>query len=404
MNEDLQRAEGVFAAHWMQLRKAVFSQPVQEGILRAEARPVEMKGERLFQLTTYMTDGKAIHQNYSVADAVKTFARLTYEAYRQTNLLTEAGDCQLKHSKKGKLLISNKIASDGNAALPAAHDHEKRYLIDAAKHAAFLSALGVCDQNGRIFDKKRAKYRQINRFLELLDNVYAQLPAEGMLTVCDLCCGKSYLTFAVYYYLTELKGRSVKMFGVDRKTDVIEFCSELASKLNCSGLTFLAMDIQDFCPPAAIDLVVSLHACDIATDIVLAYAVKQQAKVILSTPCCQHELFHGIKAPQMNFILRYSILGQKFCDAATDALRALRLEAEGYQTEVLELIDPEETPKNVMIRAVRTHKMTHKIQPHRKEAAMQTYRDALKLLGMRPMLDKLLDSDTECFSDGQENA
>lgn len=389
MTENIKRAEALFSAHLMQLRKVVFSRFVDTAVLRAEARPIELKGERIFQLTTFMSDGKAMHRNYTLAEVSSAFAKLACEDCRQTNLLAPNGECEIKCSKKGKLFVADHIPVDGEIASAASHDHEKRYLIDARSHSAFLSALGVCDQNGRVFDKKRAKYRQINRFLELLDDVYGALPSEGALTVCDLCCGKSYLTFAVYYYLTALKGRKVQMYGVDRKTDVIDFCASLAQKLGCEGLTFLAMDIGDFLPPAAIDLVISLHACDIATDIVLAYAIRQKAKVILSTPCCQHELFQSVKSPELDFILHYSILGQKFCDAATDALRALRLEAEGYQTEALELIDPEETPKNVMIRAIRSNK----IQPGRRAAAMEKYEAALTLLGMRPTLDKLLEKE-----------
>lgn len=390
MTEHIQKIEGLFASHLMQLRKVVFSRFVDAAVLRAEARPVELKGERIFQLTTFMTDGKAIHKNYTLAEVPSAFAALACERCRQTNLLAVDGECEIKLSKKGKLFISDRIVSDAEVASAAAHNHEKRYLIDAKEHSKFLSALGVCDRDGRVFDKKRAKYRQINRFLELLDDVYGELPSDGILTVCDLCCGKSYLTFAVYYYLTALKGRKVQMYGVDRKTDVMAFCSALSEKLGCEGLTFLAMNIEDFTPPAAIDLVISLHACDIATDIVLAYAIKQKAKVILSTPCCQHELFHTVKSSELDFIMRYSILGQKFCDAATDALRALRLEAEGYQTEALELIDPEETPKNVMIRAIRSKK----IQPRKKELAAEKYRAALTLLGVRPTLDKLLEEET----------
>ena len=222
--------------------------------------------------------------------------------------------------------------------------------------------------------------------MELLDNVYGKLPADGELTVCDLCCGKSYLTFAVYYYLTALKSRRVKMYGVDLKQDVIEYCSSLAEKLGCEGLSFLCMDIMKFSAEKDPDLVVSLHACDTATDVVLAYAVKNRAGLILSTPCCHHQMFHEMKSEGLGFLEKHSILKQKFCDAATDSLRALRLEAEGYDVEALELIDPEETPKNVMIRASRSKK----IAPGKRERAMQEYNKACALLGICPALDKLL--------------
>lgn len=218
--------------------------------------------------------------------------------------------------------------------------------------------------------------------MELLDDVYDKLPGEGPLTVCDLCCGKSYLTFAVYFYLTKVRGREVQLYGVDLKSDVIEYCRSVAERLDCSGMHFLCQDVLTFDPGVPVDLVISLHACDTATDVVLAYAVKKRAKLILSTPCCHHETFHQLGQNPLHPLMKHSILKQKFADALTDSLRALYLEAEGYHTEALELIDPEETPKNVMIRAYRTGKINF--------FARREYEETVKMFGLDPTLRRLM--------------
>ncbi len=203
-----------------------------------------------------------------------------------------------------------------------------------------------------MYDKKRSKFRQINRFLELVRDVEDRLP-KGELRICDLCCGKSYLSFAVYHYFVNVKKYSVHMTGIDLKPDVIAYCSEVARDLGFDGLEFICGDIKEYKTDKKPSLVISLHACDIATDIVLTSAADWQADVILSTPCCHHELNHSISCEALSFITDYSMLRQKLCDAATDALRLKRLEAAGYTTAALELIDPDETPKNIMLRAVR---------------------------------------------------
>ncbi len=238
--------------------------------------------------------------------------------------------------------------------------------------------LGITDQNGRVRDKKQAKYRQINKLLEQLETVKDKLPREGRLTVCDLCCGKSYLTFAVYWYLTKLLGREVDMYGVDLKPDVIEFCTELKDRLGWD-MTFECRDVSTFAPPRSPDLVVSLHACDVATDYVLLGAVKSGARIILSTPCCQHELNSKLKCKELSFLTEHSVLKQKLASAATDALRAKYLEIHGYSVTVCEFIDPEETPKNILIRAVKrsNHERSGKNIP----ALIEEYNSALEFLG-----------------------
>ncbi len=201
---------------------------------------------------------------------------------------------------------------------------------------------------------------------------------DGELTVCDLCCGKSYLSFAVYHYFANIKQYKVTMTGVDLKADVIEHCNKTAAALGFDGLQFVCMDIKEFVPETLPSLVISLHACDIATDLVLTKAAEWKTDVILSTPCCHHELNHHINCPPLSFVTDYSMLRQKLCDAATDALRLCRLEAQGYATMALELIDPDETPKNIMLRAVRKKKFDP--QSPAAQAAAERYRTAKEFL------------------------
>ncbi|MDY3925462.1 MAG: SAM-dependent methyltransferase [Eubacteriales bacterium] len=216
----------------------------------------------------------------------------------------------------------------------------------------------------------------MNRFLELVRDCLGHLPPAGPLRICDLCCGKSYLSFAVYHYFAKMLGRDVRMTGVDLKPDVIAYRTDVAQKLGFDGLKFLCGDVSRYEADGPVDLVISLHACDIATDFVLERAVAWRARVILSTPCCHHELNHRIDCPPLAFLTDHSMLRQKFCDAATDALRLKYLEAHGYTTAALELIDPEETPKNVMLRGVRRYDPSSS----RCKAAAETLKNATRLL------------------------
>ena len=236
----------------------------------------------------------------------------------------------------------------------------------------------MSDKNGRIHDKKQSKFRQINKFVENVRDIYPHLSQSGELVVYDLCCGKSYLSFAVYHYLKNVMGRDVKMYGVDLKSDVIEYCNKVAREVGFEGLEFYCGDITKYECKEKPDLVISLHACDIATDIVLDKAIAESARVILSTPCCHHELNHTINCKPLAFVTEYSMLRQKLCDAATDALRLKRLEANNYSCTALELIDPEETPKNILLRAIKKPNTPANLK--RADAAAQEYEAAKKFL------------------------
>ena len=336
------------------LKKAVFSKCINKETLRATATLFEKSGETIIQFEYLQKDGKALHKNISIGDAI-VFEIISN--FSQINLIGDGTDAEYRKSKSGSETVigdkkfSNAIENYGKKIEIKAHNRAKAYAFDGTE--PFLFELGVSDKNGRVYDKKQAKFRQINRFIEHITDIYKHLPTEGTLNVLDLCCGKSYLSFAVYHYLSVTMNRKVNMVGIDLKKDVIDFCSRTAENLGYDGLKFYAMNIDDYDYTTPVHLVVSLHACDIATDIVLTKAIKLEAKVILSTPCCQKELLQNFDTDAFEFVTKYPMLKKKLCDALTDALRLERLAASGYEATALELTDPDDTPKNILLRAIK---------------------------------------------------
>ncbi len=383
------------------LEKAVFSKCRDRAVvrivltLRLVRNNVVLQAETFRQAEVAAVSGKtkpvqAGQENLPLdSPSGQTRDRLTglIAACNQINLITTAGNAEFRRSRNGAeiLLGAAKVRAALDAAqLPggsaprkidiAGHDRVKQHILTGAE--PFLIRLGVSDANGRVHDKKQPKFRQINRFLELIRDTESALPATGCLHICDLCCGKSYLSFAVYHYFTAIRHREVHMVGVDMKADVMDACNDIARDLGMTGLSFLCADISLYESDEPVDMVISLHACDTATDLVLGKAIEWKAKVVLSTPCCHHELNRTLNCPELEFIARHSLLRQKLCDAATDALRLARLEAAGYEVAALELIDPEETPKNVMLRGVRRYDPSSS----RCKAAAETLKNANRLL------------------------
>ena len=338
------------------LKKAVFSKPQDAANVKCTVTMRLVGGKTVLQAETLRADNKAMHENIAMGDTTRLCALVS--GWAQINLLTTQGDAELRASKKGKVTLigGDKLAramkqTDAPLAKIESNNREKNHILSGSE--PFLKLLDVSDENGRVRDKRQSKFRQINRFLELIRDCVGHLPAEGTLRICDLCCGKSYLSFAVYHYFAVIKGREVKMTGADLKQDVMEYCSDVAKKCGFDGLEFLCTDIGLYDAGEHVNMVISLHACDTATDFVLAKAIAWEADVILSTPCCHHEMNRLLDCKELDFIGRHSMLRQKLADAATDALRLTLLEANGYDAVSLELIDPEETPKNIMLRGVR---------------------------------------------------
>lgn len=347
----------LLAARTETLKKLVFSRPVEGDIVKAAGILCRIGGKVALQIETLHSDHKATHENLPLTRETENLIAERLACFGQANLLTTAGDAEYRRSKKGNdvLLGGDKLrrglsGSEAQTVAIGGNNKEKKRILQGDE--PFLAALGVCDKSGRIHDKKQPKFRQINRFLELIADVRDSLPT-GRIRILDLCCGKSYLSFAVYHYFANVLGYSVHMTGVDLKSDVMEYCNDVAKNLGFDGLEFLCGDVGAYQTDDLPDLVISLHACDTATDLVLERALSFGAKVILATPCCHHQLNHTLNCPALSFVAQHSMLRQKLCDAATDALRLKWLEANGYDVCALELIDPDDTPKNIMLRAIR---------------------------------------------------
>lgn len=361
--------------------RAVISNPVKkEGIIKVKVRPVETKGELHFQLESF-TKTQAFHENLGDADAEKKILEYM-EAFRQMQIETVNEECTVLVSKKGKATVKRKKRRTQGEKADLSHNRKKRYILQEGVPVPFLQDLGVMTADGKIVRSKTDKFRQINRFLEFIEDILPRLDQDRELTIIDFGCGKSYLTFAMYYYLHELKGYNIRITGLDLKKEVIRDCSRLAEKYGYEKLRFLEGDIAEYEGTDSADMVVTLHACDTATDYALAKAVGWGAEVILSVPCCQHELNRQIANEDLAPVMDYGLLKERFAAIVTDGLRAKYLEREGYETQLLEFIDMEHTPKNVLIRAVKNGE--------RNEKAAKEILKCEELLGVKPTLGVLL--------------
>lgn len=347
------------------LKKIVFSRPLGEGAVKVSGRLCAHRAQKILSLEYSAHTGAVSQKNLSRSDAASEIEALLSH-YAQVNMITALGDVEYKLSKKGNavLLGADKLRRRISGEAPAfeaaieALDKKKNYILSGTEQ--FLIRLGVSDKSGRVHDKKQGKFRQINRFLEHIEDIYTELPTEGKILIYDLCSGKSYLSFAVYHFLTVLKQREVEMLCIDLKDDVIDWCRALASELSYTGMRFVCDDVRKTPKDIAPDMVISLHACDVATDIVLDTAIELSAKVILSTPCCHRYLNDKINAPELKFVTDYPHIRNKLCEAITDAIRIARLRDNGYTVSALELTDPENTPKNTLIRAILKDKRTRR--------------------------------------------
>lgn len=350
----------ILSAKKQVIKKAVLSKPYDKSIIRAVINLKTIAGTLCLQIETFFSDNKARHVNLPLEDA-KTADALasSVSSFAQADLITTVGECEYRSSKSGtqtligvSALISKiDSSSDLDKTEISGNNQSKNYIING--DAPFLKYLGISDKNGRIHDKKQSKFRQINKFLEHIKDVEKYLPQNEQIVIYDFCCGKSYLSFAVYHYFVNIRKRKVRMYGVDLKADVIAYCRQVADELHFDDLKFSCEDINSYVCESKPDLVISLHACDTATDVVIEKAIAEKATVLLSTPCCHHELNHKINCKELSFISEHSMLRQKLCDAATDALRLKLLEANGYSVSAIELIDPDETPKNILLRAIK---------------------------------------------------
>lgn len=347
-------------------------------------RPVKLSGQIMYQVE-YTFDKKVTHENLDHDAAYTKSIDLVTNEFKQVNIFTAAEDIQIlasKPTKPEKARITVKPATRGLPTLE--HNKTKQYVIADGTPCDFLIRLGVMDESGKVIQRHYSKFRQINRYLEIVEDVFPYLPKDKQLKIIDFGCGKAYLTFALYYYLRVLKDRDVKIIGLDLKKDVIAFCSKVASDLGYDGLEFLMGDIADYTNDHA-DMVVTLHACDTATDYALINAVSWNTQVILSVPCCQHELFSQIHNDVHQPMLKYGILKDRLTEYLTDGLRGLKLEARGYDVAMIEFTSLEHTARNIMIKAVKT-----KSPDSAKAAKAQAQYEALRdFYQVKPTIEQL---------------
>lgn len=335
-------------------------------IAKIKIRPVMIKNKLFFQTSEYIGP-KVIHSNYLKEELLEKLPEWLDGLFKQVEISTKYGKATILISKKGKATILSKITetkekpeqflnSSGRIETGTAdllHNKKKNYILEEGTALPFLIDLGVMTQDGMVVKAKSDKFRQINRFLEFIEDILPYLEQDRELTILDFGCGKSYLTFALYYYLKIKKGYLINVIGLDLKSDVIKYCNKLSQKYGYDRLTFLEGDIASYQGSSRVDMVVTLHACDTATDYALWKAVSWGARVILSVPCCQHELNSQLQNEVLKPVLKYGIVKERIAALVTDALRAELLETKGYKVQLLEFIDMEHTPKNILIRAVK---------------------------------------------------
>ena len=330
---------------------AVWSNPrvKQDQYEKVTGKLIELKGSLILQWTLYKQN-KAYHENISFEE-VGNFLRTNCSHFKQVQLYTSESDYQALINKKGEATIKRKPASK-KPATSLSHNRKKQYILNDETAKGFLIQLGIMSEDGQIKPSKYDKYKQINKYLETIEGVMPEFE-QDFIRIIDFGCGKSYLTFAMYHYLTEILHKQVEIVGLDLKEDVISFCNNLASQLGYTHLKFQVGDIGKYTTNQHIDMVVSLHACNTATDAALAKAVGWDAKVILAVPCCHHECYTQITTPLLDPILKHGILKEKIASFITDGMRSLYLEGMGYKVNVMEFIDMQHTPKNVLIKAIK---------------------------------------------------
>ena len=365
---------------------------------KIKIRPVMLQGEILFQETVYQ-GVKVFHTNYKDSEMIPRIEQYLLKDFKQCEIEHTNSKVIILVSKKGKITIKKKQTA-GNAktedkrdellmaqSTVMNHNRTKNYILKEGIPVPFLIDLGVQTTDGRIIRSRYDKYKQINRFLEFIEDILPALDKDKELHIIDFGCGKSYLTFAMYYYLHELREQDVAITGLDLKEDVIAHCNELRQKYGYQKLEFIKGDIAEYEKGTGVDMVVTLHACDTATDYALKKAVSWGAKVILSVPCCQHEVNREISCEKLKPILQYGIVKERMSALITDALRADLLKAEGYETDLLEFIDMEHTPKNILIRAVKRGG----ISAEKRSEELNKIADVTDFLQIKTTLQKLLE-------------
>lgn len=372
------------------IQKIIISNPLSKS--EEYKKIVIEKKDKNYQISKY-TEKQVFHENISFEELPNRCVELAENHYKQINGMSATEEHIILISKKGKCNYKVKKTATDAVKLTAkeiGHNRKKNYILQEGMNIAPLVDMGVFTKDGKVVNSMYDKYKQINRFIEIIDDEVSALHVEK-LNVIDFGCGKSYLTFVVYYYLTEVMNLKVNMIGLDLKEDVIKKCNQAAEKYNYQNLKFKVGDVNGFKAPFDVDMVITLHACDTATDFALYNAIQWNAKMIFSVPCCQHELNKQMKPDHLTIMSRYGIIKERFAALATDAIRANLLEYSGYKTQLLEFIDFEHTPKNILIRAVKRPMTLKKI----KDGMLKEVHALMEEFSFEPTLYKLLGLDKD---------
>ncbi len=367
------------------ITKMVISKPVSK---QAEFKKITVNLLKDCYQIAKFTEKQVFHENVKPDLIAERIAELTVGSYMQLNAWSESKEFSASVTKKGKLFYKAKNISAAANTVKQEHNRQKQYIIPEGEIIEPLIDMGIFTKEGKVVNSKYDKYKQINRFIEIIDDSVKQSDYKK-LNIIDFGCGKSYLTFIVYYYLTEIRKIDATIIGLDLKKDVIEKCNKAAEKYGYKNLHFELGDINGFKCPFDVDMVITLHACDTATDYALYNAVNWNAKMIFSVPCCQHELNKQIATDNLSIVTRYGIVQERFCALLTDSIRANLLEYAGYKTQLLEFIDFAHTPKNILIRAVKKQSQPTKA----KEKYLAEVDSAIKEFNVAPTLYNLLIKD-----------
>ena len=378
------------------LKEAIFSNPQSktQSVSKRKVRPVLLKGELCFQVSSF--EGKQVkHENLNADEVTKKALVWMREEFKQLEIHNEESTLICLTNKKGTLTMKVKKNAEASQRIDKekfAHNRRKKYLLPDTEPVPFLVDLGVQTKEGKIINSAYDKFKQINRFLEFIEDILPALEGEERIRILDFGCGKSYLTFAIYHYLHEICGKDVEITGLDLKADVIANCNKLAVKYGYQNLKFEVGDIKDYEAYKDVDLVVTLHACDTATDYALYKAIRWNAKAILSVPCCHHEVNRQVKSAELEPMLEYGIVKDRFAALATDSLRCMILKKYGYETQLLEFIDMAHTPKNLLIRAVKKQGLVSAGKQGKLQAQEEEFS---RFLGIHTTLQTLLENGKE---------
>ncbi len=364
------------------IQKAIISKPSSKD---AQFKKITISlMPKFYQIAKY-TEKQVFHENIAFDEIADRCCELMGDGFMQLNAWASGKEFYITISKKGKVFYKAKNINSGNVCAPAEHNRQKQYLLPEGQVIEPLVDMGIFTKEGKVVQSMYDKYKQINRLIEIIDDSVRQSDYKK-LNIIDFGCGKSYLTFIVYYYLTEIKHIDTTIIGLDLKKDVIEKCNKASEKYGYSKLRFELGDINGYKAPFDVDMVITLHACDTATDFALYNAINWGAKMIFSVPCCQHELNSQIKTDNLSLLTRYGIIQERFSALLTDSIRGNLLEYCGYKTQLLEFIDFAHTPKNILIRAVLKGSQSKKA----KEKALNEVMSAINEFNVNPTLYKLL--------------